>query len=135
MKKIIVCMCLVLFIGTAYGQGVFVFKYYYNYEKGWTGEAAIAYLCNDANGVWEILQSEGAYNMTSQNFREKGVTIWRVEKLSEREWWLIWSVLGEYNTANKEIYQIGIKKGRGLLCVWVRIQNNGKSVNWFAYGY
>ena len=37
MKKIIVCMCLVLFIGTAYGQGVFVFKYYYNYEKGWTG--------------------------------------------------------------------------------------------------
>ena len=133
MKKIIVCICLVLFIGTAYTQGVF--KYYYNYEKGWTGEARIDYLHNDVNGLWDMLQSEGAYNMISQDFREKRVTIWRVEKLSEREWWLIWSALGEYNTANKEIYQIGIKKGRGLLCVWVRIQNNGKSVNWFAYGY
>ena len=133
MKKIIVCICLVLFIGTAYTQD---FNYYYNQTNGWTGEARIDYLLNDVKGLmWDMLQSEGGYNMITQDLREKGFTIRRVEKLSERDWWLVWSALGEYNTANKEIYQIGIKKGRGLLLVWVRIQNNGQSVNWVAWEY
>ena len=133
MKKIIVCICLVLFIGTAYTQD---FNYYYNQTNGWTGEARIDYLLNDVKGLmWDMLQSEGGYNMITQDLREKGFTIRRVEKLSERDWWLVWSALGEYNTANKEIYQIGIKKGRGLLLVWVRIQNNGQSVNWVACEY
>ena len=41
MKKIIVCMCLVLFIGTAYAQEV---KYYEDYDRGYSGYAGAVYI-------------------------------------------------------------------------------------------
>ena len=41
MKKIIVCMCLALFVGMVYAQEV---KYYEDYERGYSGYAGAVYL-------------------------------------------------------------------------------------------
>ena len=131
MKKIIVCICLVLFIGTAYTQD---FNYYYNQTNGWTGEVSIKYLCIDDGAFAEITSDNDLSDMMGKRARLQGYTSSSpVKKLSEREWWLVWSALGEYSVADEEIYGITIKKGRGELRMLAKIQNNGQSINWIAY--
>jgi hypothetical protein len=131
MKKIIVCICLVLFIGTAYTQD---FNYYYNQTNGWTGEVSIKYLCIDDGAFAEITSDNALSDMMGKRARLQGYTSSSpVKKLSEREWWLVWSALGEYSVADEEIYGITIKKGRGELRMLAKIQNNGQSINWIAY--
>lgn len=131
MKKIIVCICLVLFIGTAYTQD---FNYYYNQTNGWTGEVSIKYLCIDDGAFAEITSDNALSDMMGKRARLQGYTSSSpVKKLSEREWWLVWSALGEYSVDDEEIYGITIKKGRGELRMLAKIQNNGQSINWIAY--
>ena len=131
MKKIIVCICLVLFIGTAYTQD---FNYYYNQTNGWTGEVSIKYLCIDDGAFAEITSDNALSDMMGKRARLQGYTSSKpVKKLTEREWWLVWSALGEYSVADEEIYGITIKKGRGELRMLAKIQNNGQSINWIAY--
>ena len=131
MKKIIVCICLVLFIGTAYTQD---FNYYYNQTNGWTGEVSIKYLCIDDGAFAEITSDNALSDIMGKRARLQGYTSSSpVKKLSEREWWLVWSALGEYSVADEEIYGITIKKGRGELRMLAKIQNNGQSINWIAY--
>ena len=131
MKKIIVCICLVLFIGTAYTQD---FNYYYNQTNGWTGEVSIKYLCIDDGAFAEITSDNALSDMMGKRARLQGYTSSSpVKKLSERERWLVWSALGEYSVADEEIYGITIKKGRGELRMLAKIQNNGQSINWIAY--
>lgn len=133
MKKIIVCICLVLFIGTAYTQD---FNYYYNQTNGWTGEVSIKYLTMDKDGEFDEVIGEKLSDIVADGARQRGYTSSKpVKKLTEREWWLVWSALGEYSVADEEIYGITIKKGRGELRMLAKIQNNGQSINWVAYEF
>lgn len=133
MKKIIVCICLVLFIGTAYTQD---FNYYYNQTNGWTGEVSIKYLNMDKDGEFDEVIGEKLSDIMADGARQRGCTSSKpVKKLTEREWWLVWSALGEYSVADEETYGIIIKKGRGELLMLAKIQNNGQSINWVAYEF
>ena len=133
MKKIIVCICLVLFIGTAYTQD---FNYYYNQTNGWTGEVSIKHLNMDKDGEFDEVIGEKLSDIMADGARQRGYTSSKpVKKLTEREWWLVWSALGEYSVADEETYGIIIKKGRGELLMLAKIQNNGQSINWVAYEF
>ena len=123
MKKIIVCICLVLFIGTAYTQD---FNYYYNQTNGWTGEVSIKYLCIDDGAFAEITSDNALSDMMGKRARLQGYTSSSpVKKLSEREWWLVWSALGEYSVADEEIYGITIKKDEANCECWLKYKTMG----------
>lgn len=125
MKKIyFLCVCLLVFAGAAYGQED---KYYYNYEKGWTGKIKITYIGIADNNKWNILQSDSEKFSSISGFRSSPV-----EKLSEKDWWLVWEALREYRISNNEVYLLMIYEGYSALFVYVRIQNNGQSADWFA---
>ena len=134
MKKIcLLFVCLLAFTGAAYTQD---FNYYYNQTNGWTGEVSIKYLCIDDGAFAEITSDNALSDMMGKRARLQGYTSSSpVKKLSEREWWLVWSALGEYSVADEEIYGITIKKGRGELRMLAKIQNNGQSINWVAYEF
>ena len=92
------------------------------------------YLCIDDGAFAEITSDNALSDMMGKRARLQGYTSSSpVKKLSEREWWLVWSALGEYSVADEEIYGITIKKGRGELRMLAKIQNNGQSINWIAY--
>ena len=133
MKKIyLLCVWLLVVVGVAYAQE---FTYYYNYTNGWTGEASIKYICIDEDGtVFDEIIEERLSGIMAEGARARGYKSFKpIKKLTERDWWLIWSALGEYNIADEEIYALIIKKVQGELFLLVRIQNNGQSINWVAY--
>ena len=132
MKKIcLLFVCLLAFTGAAYTQD---FNYYYNQTNGWTGEVSIKYLTMDKDGEFDEVIGEKLSDIVADGARQRGYTSSKpVKKLTEREWWLVWSALGEYSVADEEIYGITIKKGRGELRMLAKIQNNGQSINWIAY--
>lgn len=134
MKKIcLLFVCLLAFTSAAYTQN---FNYYYNQTNGWTGEASVNYLNMDKDGAFDEVIGEKLSDIMADGARQRGYTSSKpVKKLTEREWWLVWSALGEYSIADKEIYAVMIKTGRGELFVLVRIQNNGQSINWVAYEF
>lgn len=134
MKKIcLLFVYLLAFTGAAYTQD---FNYYYNQTNGWTGEVSIKYLTMDKDGEFDEVIGEKLSDIVADGARQRGYTSSKpVKKLTEREWWLVWSALGEYSVADEEIYGITIKKGRGELRMLAKIQNNGQSINWVAYEF
>lgn len=119
MKKIIVCMCLVLFIGTAYATEEL--RLYYNSENGWVGYAGAIYYGPDKNNAFDTM----AAAMTKA-FEGKGL----ITKLSKMEQWLCWKALGEYDIADNEIYSIMIQTQYLESFILVRIKNNRRSFDW-----
>ena len=133
MKKIyLLCVWLLVVAGVAYAQE---FNYYYNHTNGWTGEASIKYIGIDKDGtVFDEVVEERLPGIMADGARARGYKSFKpIKKLTERDWWLVWSALGEYSVANEEIYALIIKKGRGELIMVTKIQNNGQSINWVAY--
>lgn len=128
MKKIIVCICLVLFIGTAYVQA-FEFKHYSDPERGWEGDAGITHLIWD-NTLWEKYKTKGKTDLEDNG----KWLVFDVKKLSKKDQWLIWQALGEYDIDDEDIYQIIIEESdKEALSVFVRIKNNKQAFEWYAF--
>ena len=79
MKKIIVCMCLALFVGMVYAQEV---KYYEDYERGYSGYAGAVYLPREN------------FDYALNSFSEKYP---KVDKMSKVISFLAWRALSQYD--------------------------------------
>ena len=88
MKKIIVCMCLALFVGMVYAQEV---KYYEDYERGYSGYAGAVYLPREN------------FDYALNSFSEKYP---KVNKMSKVISFLAWRALSQYDIQDGDYYSI-----------------------------
>ena len=128
MKKIIACMCLLAFIGTAHAEN---WKYYYDDETGYSGEASITFIGDDTDG--NLLDS--TVDMLQAGARGLGYSVHNTRKLPKEIIWLFSEALKEYYLAQNEVYSIlidttapdsGIREGF-IICVKIE-DDAGKKI-------
>lgn len=100
MKKIcLLFVCLLAFIGTAHAKN---WKYYYDDETGYSGEASITFIGDDTDG--NLLDSTA--DTLQAGARGLGYSVHNTRKLPKEIIWLFSEALKEYYLAKNEVYSI-----------------------------
>ena len=132
MKKIcLLFVCLLAFTSAAYTEN---WKYYYDDETGYSGEASITFIGDDTDG--NLLDS--TVDMLQAGARGLGYSVHNTRKLPREIIWLFSEALKEYYLAKNEVYSIlidttapdsGIREGF-IICVKIEDDAGDKiSVN------
>ena len=129
MKKIcLLFVCLLAFTSTAYTEN---WKYYYDDETGYSGEASITFIGDDTDG--NLLDS--TVDMLQAGARGLGYSVHNTRKLSKEIIWLFSEALKEYYLAQNEVYSIlidttapdsGVREGF-IICVKIE-DDAGKKI-------
>ena len=102
MKKIcLLFVCLLAFTGAAYAEN---WKYYYDDETGYSGEASITFIGDDTDG--NLLDS--TVDALQAWARGVGYSVHNTRKLPKEIIWLFSEALKEYYLAKNEVYRIFI---------------------------
>lgn len=100
MKKIcLLFVCMLAFIGAVYAEN---WKYYYDDETGYSGEASITFIGDDTDG--NLLDS--TVDMLQAGARGLGYSVHNIQKLPKEIIWLFSEALKEYYLAKNEVYSI-----------------------------
>ena len=100
MKKIcLLFVWLLAFASAAYTKN---WKYYYDDETGYSGEASITFIGDDTDG--NLLDS--TVDMLQAGARGLGYSVHNTRKLSKEIIWLFSEALKEYYLAKNEVYSI-----------------------------
>ena len=129
MKKIcLLFVCLLAFTSAAYTEN---WKYYYDDETGYSGEASITVIGDDTDG--NLLDS--TVDMLQAGARGLGYSVHNTRKLPKEIIWLFSEALKEYYLAKNEVYSIlidttapdsGIREGF-IICVKIE-DDAGKKI-------
>ncbi|MGI5101681.1 hypothetical protein [Treponema vincentii] len=129
MKKIcLLFVWLLAFTGAAYTKN---WKYYYDDETGYSGEASITVIGDDTDG--NLLDS--TVDMLQAGARGLGYSVHNTRKLPKEIIWLFSEALKEYYLAKNEVYSIlidttapdsGIREGF-IICVKIE-DDAGKKI-------